>query len=84
MGGGETDTETEGGGGGRGEGRRERDRDRDRQTDRQTESDRQICERSVHFNLIQFSLKKTLIIPQGAILLWSWRVRKSFQTFLNT
>ena len=27
---------------------------------------------SIQFN----SIKKTLIIPQGAILLWSWRVRK--------
>ena len=27
-------------------------------------------------NSIQFNLKKTLIIPQGAILLWSRRARK--------
>ena len=29
-----------------------------------------------HCRSIQFKLKKTLIIPQGAILLWSWRARK--------
>ena len=26
------------------------------------------------------SVKKTLIIPQGAILLWSWRARKTTTT----
>ena len=34
---------------------------------------------------IQFgSIKKTLIIPQGAILLWSWRARKIIIHKLNT
>ena len=33
----------------------------------------QFC--SIQFNSIQ----KTLIIPQGAILLWTWRARKKIQ-----
>ena len=32
---------------------------------------------TIRFNSIQFNSKKTLIIPQGAILLWSWRARKN-------
>ena len=33
-----------------------------------------LCYAIIQFNSIQF--KKFLIIPQGAILLWSWRARK--------
>ena len=29
---------------------------------------------------IKIKIKKTLIIPQGAILLWSWRARKIMNT----
>ena len=29
---------------------------------------------------IQFKLKKTLVVPQGAILLWSWQARKIMNT----
>ena len=34
-------------------------------------------------NSIQFNLKKTLIIPQGAILLWSWRARKNLKKIIK-
>ena len=35
--------------------------------------------RTVFFQFNSIELKKTLIIPQGAILLWSWRARKKQQ-----
>ena len=31
---------------------------------------------ALDLNTIQIQIQKTLIIPQGAILLWSWRARK--------